>query len=74
MEYTCKWEEDVNQAQNIMSQNQIRRIPVTDEQCKLVGILTMGDLAKNDKKIGQQCVSTTIQNICNCQGSTKNCG
>ena len=72
--YTCKCEDDISQAQNLMAQNQIRRIPITDEKCKLVGILTMGDLAQNDKKIGQQNVSTTIQNICNCQGSTKNCG
>ena len=72
--YTCKCEEDIAQAQNVMAQNQIRRIPITDENCKLLGILTMGDLAQNDKKIGQQNVSTTIQNICNCQGSTKNCG
>ena len=63
--YTCKSEDDITQAQNIMAKNQIRRIPITDNNCKLVGILTMGDLAKNDKKIGQQNVSTTIENICN---------
>ena len=57
-----------------MAQNQIRRIPIVDNAKKIVGIITMGDLAKNDKKIGQQNVSTTIENICNCQGSTKNCG
>ena len=72
--YTCSWQDDVTQAQNLMAQNQIRRIPITDEKSKLVGILTMGDLAQNDKKIGQQNVSTTIQNICNCSGSTQNCG
>lgn len=72
--YTCKCEDDITQAQNVMAQNQIRRIPITDQNCKLVGILSMGDLAQNDKKIGQQNVSTTIENICNCKGSTKNCG
>ena len=72
--YTCEPQAEINEAQNLMAQNQIRRIPVVDEKCKVVGILTMGDLARNDKKIGQQNVSTTIENICNCQGTTKNCG
>ena len=69
---TCKAEEDITEAQNLMAQNQIRRVPVVDNTCKVVGILTMGDLAKNDKKIGQQNVCTTIQNICNCKGSVQN--
>lgn len=72
--YTCNPEKEITEAQNLMAQNQIRRIPIVDNAKKIVGILTMGDLAKNDKKIGQQNVSTTIENICNCQGSTKNCG
>ena len=72
--YTCNLEKEITEAQNLMAQNQIRRIPVVDNEKKIVGILTMGDLAKNDKKIGQQNVSTTIENICNCQGSIKNCG
>lgn len=72
--YTCKAEKDITEAQNLMAQNQIRRVPIVDQQNKMVGILSMGDLAQNDKKIGQQNVATTIQNICNCQGSTRNCG
>ena len=70
--YTCKCDADINQAQNLMAQNQIRRLPITDDSDRVVGILTMGNLAQNDKKIGQQNVSTTIQNICNCQGSVAN--
>lgn len=72
--YTCKCEAEVNEAQNLMAQNQIRRVPIVDNCNKVVGIITMGDLARNDKKIGQQNVSTTIENICNCKGSIKNCG
>ena len=70
--YTCKETKDINEAQNLMAQNQIRRIPVVDECNKVVGILSMGDLAQNDKKIGQENVSTTIENICNSKGSVKN--
>ncbi len=70
--YTCKAEKEITEAQNLMAQNQIRRVPVVDNTNKVVGILTMGDLAQNDKKIGQENVSTTIENICNCKGSIRN--
>ena len=33
-----------------MASKQVRRIPVVDDSNKVVGMLTMGDLAKNDKK------------------------
>ena len=71
---TCDHNGDVTEAQNTMASYQVRRLPVVDENNKMVGILTMGNLAQNDKKIGQQNVCTTIENICNCQGSTQNCG
>ena len=70
--FTCNQDSDINEAQNIMAKNQIRRLPIVDNTNKMVGILSMGDLAQNDKKIGQQNVSTTIQNICNCKGSIQN--
>ena len=38
----------------------------------MVGILTIGDLAQNDTKLGKQEVCTTIENICNCNGENKN--
>ena len=72
--YTCKSNDDIVQAQNTMAHYQIRRLPVTDDNNKMVGIFTMGNLAQNDKEIGQQNVSTTMENICNCQGTIQNCG
>ena len=56
-----------------MSQNQIRRIPVLNEQNEMVGILTIGDLAHHGEQIGDKEFKNTLENICDCKGSIKNC-
>lgn len=60
----CDCNEDVNTVAKNMGQTGIRRIPVT-ENGKLVGMLTLGDLAKNHD-ISCECVGTTFEHICNC--------
>ena len=69
---TCNENDDMSNAEIKMSKNQIRRLPVCDNNNKVIGILTLGDLAKNDIELGKQEVCTTIKNICNCNGETKN--
>lgn len=69
---TCEKEEDMTNAESKMAQNQIRRLPVCDQNNHVVGILTLGDLAKNDRELGKQEVCTCIENICHCEGQTKN--
>lgn len=68
---TCNSEEDIYDAECKMSQNQVRRIPVVEND-KIVGILTLGDLSHNDKEIGKQEVCNTISNVCECNGQVKN--
>ncbi len=62
----CDCNSEVTEASKIMGEQQIRRIPVT-ENGKLVGILTLGDLAKN-QQIDNQFVGKTAECIC---GSTE---
>ena len=69
---SCNEQDEMSNAQTKMAQNQIRRLPVCDSNNKVVGILTLGNLAQNDGEIGKNQVCTTIENICNCQGNTKN--
>ncbi len=69
---TCNCDEDVENAQKLMSQNQIRRIPIIDDKNKMVGILTIGDLVNQCNKEGEPGFSNTMENICNCKGSIKN--
>lgn len=66
---TCKEDDEMKIAENKMSQNQIRRLPVCDQNNHVIGILTIGDLAQNDTKLGKQDVCTTISEICNCEGN-----
>ena len=60
----CDCNEEVNKTAENMGKIGIRRIPVT-ENGKLVGILTMGDLAKH-QNISCECVGTTLEEICKC--------
>ena len=70
--WTCKENDDMENAQNQMAENQIRRLPVCDNSNKLVGILTLGNLAQNDSKLGTTEVCNTIGDICNCSNNEKN--
>ena len=63
---TCNQNASVDEAQNKMGANQIRRLPVCDENNNLVGILTLGNLSHNTYKIGKEEVCTTLNDICSC--------
>lgn len=60
----CDCNSEVKDASKTMGEEQIRRIPVT-ENGKLVGILTLGDLAKNEQ-INSEFVGETTECICGC--------
>ena len=64
--------EDIKEAEKIMANEQIRRLPIvdTDNNNKVIGMLTLGDLASN-KTTNTQEFCNTIENICN--HNTKNC-
>ena len=69
---TCKSDDEMTNAQSQMSFNQIRRLPVCDDNNHIVGILTIGNIANNNTQIGKAQVSTMLGNICNCDGNPKN--
>ena len=52
-----------------MAQNQVRRIPILDNS-KVVGIITLGDLSRN-QEINDQSVCNTLEDIC-CNKTNKN--
>ena len=42
--HTCRAEDDVSVALGLMKEHRVRRLPVLDDQGKLVGILSMNDM------------------------------
>ena len=68
----CTPETTIYDATKMMSDLQIRRIPVCDTENKIVGILSLGDLAHHEKEVGEEDICITLGNICKCEGNTKN--
>lgn len=60
----CDQNADITEAEHLMSENQIKRIPVIENN-KIVGILTLGDLAANTQ-VNDDRVGYTLNHICNC--------
>jgi len=52
---TCRAGDDAYKALRLMSENQVRRIPVVDSGNRLVGIVTQGDLARrlDEEEVGE---------------------
>ena len=69
--WTCNQEDDIYDAQDKMAENQIRRIPVVDNN-KVIGMITLGDLAHYNYEIGEDEIGCTIGEICECGGQAKN--
>jgi CBS domain-containing protein len=46
----CKADSDINEALKLMEQHQIRRIPVVDGDRHLVGVVSIGDVAKSESE------------------------
>lgn len=70
--YTCKKDEDIKNAENIMAEEKIRRLPVCDERNHVIGILTFGDLAQKNNEIGNEKLGQTLNNICNSDTNKNN--
>lgn len=66
----CGCDTDVQEATKLMSEMQVRRIPVLDND-RIVGMLTLGNLA-NSKNVSAKEVSDTVEHICKCGGNCKN--
>ena len=68
---TCSQNDDITEAEDKMATNQIRRIPVVDNN-KVIGMLTIGDLSHYYDELGEDYFCGTFEDICECGGQAKN--
>lgn len=61
----CSPDEEIEEAEKTMSEYQIRRLPVVDDNNKIVGIITLGDLCAN-QNVSTKGICNTLENICGC--------
>jgi CBS domain-containing protein len=69
--HTCSADASVAEAERIMRANQIRRLPITDRDGRLVGILSLADIAREaarpgggrDHDLAPQELTATLANI-----------
>jgi CBS domain-containing protein len=64
----CHANDDVNQAEALMCDNRVRRLPVVDQNEQLVGILSLNDLAREAQReaaeVTEEGVSETLASVC----------
>lgn len=59
----CKAGDDLSSAANIMRRNGVRRLPVTDKDGKLVGLLSLDDLAHEAARTLRGGVNQELRNL-----------
>jgi CBS domain-containing protein len=57
----CFDDQDVEEAERIMQEKQIRRLPVLSRDKRLVGIVALGDLARKTSNIKE--VGSTVREV-----------
>lgn len=70
--FTCSPDDELSQAEDVMRKHQIRRLPVVDAEGTLVGLLSLGDIARyvwrhsprQNGGLAQQRLAETLAAIC----------
>lgn len=67
--FSCKPSDEIAVAENLMTMNKVRRLPVKDEANKLVGIISLNDIAvayqsSGGKQVKAVEVAETLSSIC----------
>jgi CBS domain-containing protein len=47
---TCRVDDTINQAAFIMEKHQVRRLPVMDDDNRLAGIISLGDISRHSRR------------------------
>jgi CBS domain-containing protein len=58
-----KADDDLDAVERVMSSQQVRRVPVTDDHDRIVGIIAQADLARELQAVGSQDFSRVVEKI-----------
>lgn len=59
----CAPEDDVEDVERIMTEKQVRRVPVVSADGRVVGIIAQADLARNDRALSDREVGRIVEKI-----------
>ena len=65
----CSLDDDVDAIEKIMSEEQVRRVPVVDRQGCCVGMVSQADLALNEQAASEKDVGRVVERISEPAGS-----
>ena len=60
---TVKADDDLDAIESVMSGQQVRRVPVVDDQGRVIGIVAQADLARELKSVGRKDFSKVVEKI-----------
>jgi len=56
-------EDDLDKVERLMSEHQVRRIPVVDDNKRVVGMIAQADLAREQKAVGRKDFGKVLEEI-----------
>jgi len=61
---TCKKDDELELAMNLIAENRIRRIPIIDENGCCIGILSQTDILAHSEGIEQEVIIKMLKDVC----------
>lgn len=60
---SCKVDDSLDEVEKVMSRHQVRRVPIVDEQNRVIGMVAQADLARERKAVGEKDFGKVIEKI-----------
>lgn len=60
---SCKVDSSLDDVERMMAEEQIRRVPIVDEQNRVVGVVAQADLARQRQAVGERDFAEVIERI-----------
>lgn len=61
--HCCRADDSLDDVENAMARNQVRRIPIVDENNRVLGMVAQADLARERKAVGAKDLGKVLEKI-----------